>query len=543
MLFVLLGSSTAFGQDRFAIYYKFKPQDTYTLAQPQAYLSAAALERRAKEAVVVDSLDLPVSERYIREVEPLTEYILYHSKWFNASIAVLTEEAVRAISELPYVDRIEYIAPGFAVRPNARIKGRLFASVTLATCSNETKRMLATNEMPYDFQNELLGIPLMHEEGFRGASVKIAVFDAGFPGVNTMPSLSHLFSNEQLLASTDVVRPWMPDVFGDNQHGTNVLSLIASDDPELLLAGAPDADYVLVITEDDNSEYRIEEYNWVRGAEFADSVGVDIIQSSVGYWDFDDPTMNYAIADMDGETAIITRGAQTASDKGILVVNSSGNYGSGESTLVAPADARGVLSIGAVNSNLETSSFSSRGPTGDGRLKPDLTTFGSGVSLLRSNGSLGFANGTSFSAPQITALAAGLMQARPDWSKEQLRENLLRSGTQAENPDNLQGYGIPNFYRAFYGEILSVEEPGELPVWKVYPNPVLTDKLSILIGNELSTTIRILDMSGREVISQSLSRASVREPYLLNIFSIKPGLYILEAMDGRQVRQTKLFRK
>lgn len=540
---LLMLSNFALAQNRYAVYYKFKHQETFALSNPQEFLTQEALTRRAKEGVSVDSLDLPVSSKYVSEVEAASEYILYHSKWFNASIAVLSDEAVETVSGLPFVEKLEYIAPGFVTRPNARMRRRLFASVTLTTCSDENKRTLGTNETPFDFQNELLGIPEMHEEGLRGAGVTIAVFDAGFPGVNNMPSLSHLFSKGQLVANSDVVRPWSVDVFADNQHGTNVFSLIASDDSELLQGGAPDANFILVITEDDNSEYRIEEYNWVRGAEYADSLGTDIIHSSVGYWDFDDPSMNYSVEDMDGQTAIITKGAQIASDKGILVVNSSGNYGSGESSLVAPADARGVLSIGATTSDLSAASFSSRGPTGDGRMKPDLATFGSGVALLRSNGSLGFANGTSFSAPQITSLAAGLMQGRPEWTKDKLIENLLMSGSQADNPDNILGFGIPNFYKAYYGEILSVEGPTEELVWKVYPNPVEANELSILIGNELSTQVTLIDMSGRIVISQKLNRGSVREPYKLSLDLVRPGIYVVEAIDGRQVRQMKIFRK
>ncbi|MHA7128491.1 S8 family serine peptidase [Algoriphagus namhaensis] len=536
-------SSWVMAQDRYAVFYKYKPQETFNLSNPQDYLTQEALARRQKENVSLDSLDLPVSEKYVTAIEPLTEYILYQSKWFNASIAVLDQEAVKTLEQFDFVERVEFIAPGFTPRPDARLRKKILASVTLTSCSDENKRTLRINETPYDFQNELLGIPLMHEESFRGQGVTIAVFDAGFPGVNTDPAFAHLLANGQLIGNKHIVQPWVADVFSSNQHGTNVLSLIAADDPELLLAGAPDANFILALTEDASTEYRIEEYNWVRAAEYADSLGTDIIQSSVGYFDFDDPSMTYTQADMDGKTAVISQGAQIASDKGILVINSSGNYGAGESSLVAPADAAGVLAIGATTSDLEVAGFSSRGPTADGRLKPDLATFGSGVALLRSNGSLGFANGTSFSSPQITALAAGLMQARPEWTKEELIENLKRSASQADNPDNLLGYGIPNFYRAYYGEILDVETPLEELEWKVYPNPLLGDELSISVGNELTTQITLVDMTGRVVLYTELQRSSVREPYQLSMRNINPGLYVLKALEGRTPRQVKIFRK
>ncbi|MDN3203592.1 S8 family serine peptidase [Algoriphagus sediminis] len=541
LMVILLWAFSAKAQDRYAVFYKYKPQEEFSLSNPSQYLTQKALDRRSKEGVQIDSLDLPVSNKYISEVEILSEYIIFNSKWFNASVAVLSESAVKEVSELPFVEKVEYVAPGFRVNPNARIREKVLASVTRETCLSENKRILDEGEKPYYFQNELLGIPEMHDEGFRGEGITIAVMDAGFPAVNSQSIFSQLFDNNQLVATRDFVRPWMADVFFDNQHGTNVLSLIASNDPETLQAGAPDANYVLIITEDDDTEYRIEEYTWVRGAEYADSLGVDIIHSSVGYYDFDDPSMNYSSEDMDGKTAVITQGAQIASRKGILVVNSSGNYGSGESTLVAPADAPDVLTIGGTTSDLVVAGFSSRGPTADGRMKPDLATFASGVALLRSNGSLGFANGTSFSAPQVTALAAGLMQARPDWSREELVENLKRSGTQSDNPDNLLGFGIPNFYRAYYGEILDVVEQEEI-VWKIYPNPAKGDVLSIMVGNELSTEVILTDMNGRQIIQTELNRNRVTEPYILRLNEVSSGIYILQAMDGIQPRRTKLIR-
>jgi subtilisin family serine protease len=322
-----------------------------------------------------------------------------------------------------------------------------------------------------------------------------------------------------------------------------VLSLIASKSPTILLAGAPDADYILVMTEEMDSEYRVEEYNWVRGAEFADSLGVDIISSSVGYWDFDDVSMNYTVADLDGETATITKGATIAASKGILVINSSGNYGSGVSTLVAPADAKGILAIGSVNKDLSVSGFSSRGPTGDGRIKPDLVTFGNGVSLVRSNGNVGFASGTSFAAPQITALAAGLWQAKPDWTKDRLIENLLASGSQADKPDNLIGFGIPNFREALYGEILSVEENKEEHLWKVFPNPLVADQLQIRFGTALSSEFSLLDLNGRTLINAELIRSSPKEPYQIRLEGLKQGLYVIQIQDGNQIKQAKLFRQ
>jgi subtilisin family serine protease len=532
-------------QDRYAVFYKYKPQPSFSLDRPSEFLTQKALARRFREGIKADSLDLPVAKKYENRILEISNHILYSSKWFNATIVVTDVAGVIEMASLPFVEKVELVARGFIPSPNARIEKRLSTSVIHKFCppGEETHRILTPQENTYDIQNQLIGINQMLEEGYSGKGITIAVFDVGFPGANTSAALTHLETNKQILAKRDFVRPWNTNVYTDHQHGTNVLSLIASKSPTILLAGAPDADYILVMTEEMDSEYRVEEYNWVRGAEFADSLGVDIISSSVGYWDFDDVSMNYTVADLDGETATITKGATIAASKGILVINSSGNYGSGVSTLVAPADAKGILAIGSVNKDLSVSGFSSRGPTGDGRIKPDLVTFGNGVSLVRSNGNVGFASGTSFAAPQITALAAGLWQAKPDWTKDRLIENLLASGSQADKPDNLIGFGIPNFREALYGEILSVEENKEEHLWKVFPNPLVADQLQIRFGTALSSEFSLLDLNGRTLINAELIRSSPKEPYQIRLEGLKQGLYVIQIQDGNQIKQAKLFRQ
>ncbi|UZD23798.1 S8 family serine peptidase [Algoriphagus halophytocola] len=543
-LVVFFISGFVSAQNRYAVFYKYKPQSSLSLEEPAAFLTSKALDRRSKEGVPVDSLDLPVAQKYVDEVYLHSNYILYSSKWFNATVLVTDEAGVLELESLPFVDRVELVAHGYIPSPNARVGRGIYASVTHKLCppSAQNARTLAVDENDYDFQNELLGIDEMHEDGYTGKGVTIAVFDAGFPGTDTANPLAHLQSNGQVIATQDLVRPWNQDIYSQHQHGTNVLSLIASNEPDVMVAGAPDADFILMMTEEIATEYRVEEYNWVRAAEIADSLGVDIINSSVGYWDFDDPEMNYTTEDLDGETTVIARGAAMAASKGILVVNSAGNSGPSEFTLNSPSDAKGILAIGAVNSELNVSSFSSRGPTGDGRIKPDLAAFGDGTVLVRSSGEVGFSNGTSFAAPQIAALAAGLWEAKPEWTKDELMENLLNSGTQAADPDNLLGFGIPNYKKALYGEILSVENEEVLP-WYIYPNPMLSDQLNIHFGNSLEAEFYLIEMNGRTLDYSTLKRTSVKEPYQINLQGIKPGIYLIQMQDGALLKQSKLIRQ
>jgi subtilisin family serine protease len=319
--------------------------------------------------------------------------------------------------------------------------------------------------------------------------------------------------------------------------------LIVANQPEVLVAGAYNAQVILAITEDVVSEYPVEELNWVRAAEYADSLGVDVINSSLGYLDFDDPALTYTAAQLDGKTTYVTKGADIAAKKGILVVNSVGNYGAaGSSSLVAPADAKGILSVGSVSSTSTISSFSSRGPTGDGRIKPELVAFGQGPVLIRSTGMPASAQGTSFSSPQVAALAVGLWEAKPEWTKEDLLQALISSGSQYKSPDNSLGYGIPNFRGALYGSLLDLAEADENS-FLLYPNPLIGEELAVIFGQELSVKIRLVDSVGRIIIENSVFRDSPKSPFRISLTGLPPGLYVVHLQDGKNLTQTKLIKQ
>lgn len=538
-VFCFFIGSISYGQNRYAVHFKFKPQDTFSLNRPSEFLSAASLARRAKFQIPVDSLDLPVSSKYVSGLSSKSAKILYPINWLNATVVEATAENINAIAALPYVEKVVLAAPGQS--SNGR-SGFGFDAKVGASSPNKTNAKTAAT--PYDFQNELIGIPAMHDEGYKGKGITIAVFDAGFPGVNTISAFAHLFTNNQIVATRDFVHLANGNVYNFNQHGTNALSLIAAKQENLLVSGAPDAKYILGITEDVPTEYRIEEYNWVRAAAWADSLGVDIISSSLGYWDFDDPSMDYTKASLDGKTATITKGANIASKKGILVVTSAGNYGSrGVTSIIAPADAEGILSVGAVNADLDRAGFSSQGPTADGRIKPEVSAFGNSAQVIRSNGTLGPSNGTSFSAPQIAALAAGLWEARPEWSKEDLINYILRSSSQFDKPDNLLGYGIPDFSKAYFGEILSILTLEKESDFKVYPNPLNGGDLFVQFGKSLSGEFSLYDINGKEIQRIDIQRASLNQPFEISLPMIPKGMFLVQMQSGREVKRTKLLKR
>lgn len=524
-------------QDRYAIHYRYKPTELYSLERPHELLTNEALVRRQRENIALDSTDLPVSSKYISAINEKVQKVLYHSHWLNASVVIADPEAVKEISKLPFVEQAILVGRGSGPTVESGKKS-----------DGEPLRLRGSNKrtQTFDFQNEILGIPQMHADGYTGDGIRIAVFDAGFLHADNIPAMAHLIAEGKILGTRDFVIPGSDEVFRADSHGTGALSLMAAYDPSQLVAGAHDASYILCITEDVASEFRIEEYNWVKAAEYADSLGVDIINSSLGYNTFDDVDMNYGKADMDGKTAVITVGASMAAQKGILVVTSGGNEGSlSWKTITAPADAEGILAIGAVSSNLEKAGFSSVGPTADGRTKPELVAYGTGVTLWRYTNGPSFSSGTSFSAPQVAALAAGLWQAHPDWTMEELKDRLIQSGHQYNDPDMELGFGIPNYERAMHGVVNNIEK--EILVDKsvrIYPNPLDGDRLFIEYAEAVDQCrMRVFNSSGSLVNQWVLAKNNLEDPFEVSMEGFLPGLYIIELQGRRDEMVLKLLKR
>lgn len=536
---VILSATIAKGQDRYAVTYKYKPQDTYTLDHPEEFLTQKSIDRRGHEGIIADSTDLPVSERYTKAIRDIVSNVQYDSKWLNASVVVATDEQIAAVKALPFVEDVEMVAKGFYIDGKHNSSNILKYPVSI--------RLLSKNkaEDDYAFQNGLIGVPQMHEQGLTGKGITIAVFDGGFLNTDKIEGMKHLFENDQIIATKDLVMPWSENVYRAETHGTAALSLIAANDVNTLVSGAYDANYILCITEDVSSEYRIEEYNWARAAEFADSLGTDIISSSLGYVTFNDAKMNYSKEQLDGKTAVITKAANMAAKKGILVVTSAGNEGNSGSatTISAPADAEGILSVGAVDQSLQRANFSSMGPTADGRTKPEVAALGRGVRLWQGSAGTSTSSGTSFSAPQIAALAAGLWQGRPEWTKDELIKFIIQSSSQADDPDDEIGYGIPDFELAYYGEVLDVEEFPEIFETSIYPNPTDGKDLFIQFGHEDECNFTLIDTSGRIINQNTLSRISNRDPYEIKLAAIHSGLYVIELNEGVIRERHKLYIK
>jgi len=476
LLLALLLPVTAWAQlQQYVLFFADKDTITFSTEQPENFLSPRAIERRQNQNISIDFSDLPVNPVYLSELEEQGIPVIYTSKWFNAALVEATPETVTELTNLDHILHAEMVKP----RSRSGRKNSSLSDGASHGKASPKKAYRRTEQLLNQEQNEMLGINEMHTRGFNGEGVFVAVFDGGFRGVDDSPFFDHLYENEQLKYTYDFVGN-STDVYRYGQHGTEALSCVAAFEPGILEAGAYAADIMLCITEESGSEYRIEEYNWLFAAEKADSAGVDIISTSLGYTTFDDGEMSYSYADLDGKTAAITRAARMATAKGMICVVSAGNEGSGRWRYVSPpADAPDILAVGAVSNNGFRVSFSSFGPTSDGRIKPDVSALGLQTVVVDAQGRVTKSNGTSFSAPLISGFTAGVRQAFPDDTNLEIMDKIRLAGSQSMTPDNELGYGIPNFATLMEAIPLSTSESITQTRYRVFPNPVESGDLFI----------------------------------------------------------------
>ena len=532
ILFFLVGGLSA-QVNRYAIHFKDKDTALFMQSDPENFLSVRALDRRKRQNISLSIQDFPVSTNYLRRLKEAGVHVYYTSRWKNCAI-VQEEEAT--LAQFDFIDRIEYLARGERL-----------------TKTNDRNRRPTSFEVPprvessTDFQNKLLGVDKMHDDGYLGENMLIAVFDDGYEGVNVYQPFAHLFTGNKITETWNFVTN-DENVFVFDDHGTKVLTGIAAfyQGEENDISGtAPNADYMLFITEDIRNEFRIEEYNWLLAAEKADSAGADVINASLGYSTFTDKSMNYTPDDMDGETAICTQAANIASLKGMIVVVSAGNEGgSSWRTLTSPADAKNILAVGSVNIELERSGFSSFGPSADGRTKPDVSALGSFATIMLDDGVITTGNGTSFSSPQMAGMAAGVWQARPDWTNLQVMDSIRLTSSQASMRDDELGYGIPNFRRAISNIKLSVEDILNDKI-KVYPNPFHDNKIyvdfsSSTIKHEI--TVTMIDIKGTEIYKITLDRNNKPEELEITFDSMEKGTYFLIIKSKKYHKSVKLIK-
>lgn len=548
LMLLLLSSVYAFAQTPtcYRIYLHDKNNTNYNVHLPHQFLSQRALAKRAKFAIPITEEDLPISQQYVNAILSLDDNIrvLTQSKWMNTVVVYCpNNNIVSTFSTLPFVDSILPVA--CYVLNNANIVN----SNENEYFDNSIVSALQTRDYNYGSSIEQIGVhngQLLHQAGFQGDSMLIAILDGGWEGFSDSPYFTHLYQNGQIWGVRDLI-PDVNNIYTGHTHGTCVTSIIGAKSEGELIGTAPNANFFFIRSENPWSEQLIEEDFWTAGAELADSLGADVINSSLGYTTFADfPYADFYVSQSDGVTGISSRAATIATEKGIVVVISAGNEGESEWGYISrPSDAFNVLCVGAVSKDTMIASFSSHGFSADGRVKPDVVSVGWNTWVVYPNSEgddyVAQGNGTSFSGPVITGMAACLWQSLPNKTATEIMQIIREHGHQFNNPDSIMGYGVPDFYQA-YLDNRDVDTVGithyELPILG-YPNPCI-DNFTIVNANYDIVQVEFYDMTGRRLFYHNPDQSY----YLyFNLSNFPSGIYFAKIIRKNQINSIKIIKK
>ncbi|MDQ7916841.1 S8 family serine peptidase [Mesonia sp. MT50] len=515
-------------QEHAWVYFTDKPNVQTAINNPSTILSPRAIARKNLHQTTIDARDVPVNETYISSIKNQTGItVKAKSKWFNCVHVLGSIQQINNLTNLSFVQDIVFANDMLNAKSNQNQDEAIFnqkfevnANYSYGASSNQITMMQVEN---------------LHQNDFTGSGMLVAVLDSGFPNVLSNPGFADLNQDNRLLGGYDFVA--RSTNFADpnsHNHGAKVLSDMVGFLNNQFVGTSPEASFYLFRTEDAYAETPLEETYWVEAAERADSLGVDLINSSLGYYTFDNPDYNYTPQNMDGNTTFITKGANIAVEKGILVVNAAGNTGQDASFPIinAPADGN-VLSIGAVDQNGDYASFSSVGPSADGRVKPDVAAQGAGAAIIDPDGSVTFSNGTSFAAPIMTGAIASLWQANPQKTNLEIMQIVRESASRYNNPNTEIGYGIPNFSVALQ-EVLSIDEH-QKNTTIAYPNPT-TNNLYLSYASAEANTLRMYNLLGEKVLESKNTKHIDMTPFA-------KGMYLLHITKGSQEQTLKIIKE
>ena len=541
LITLLLIVGVAYSQiapDRYWVQFTDKNNTPYSIDRPEEFLSERSIQRRIKYGVALDEKDIPVNPSYIEAVENAGATILNPSKWLNGvTIETNSESVLNAIEKLPFVKKTRALHD----EPlKQMIKNESFMNEMNAE-SVVDMDVVRGHYGKAQTQIELLNGIALHDMGYQGEGMWIGICDSGYEGADVHDIFQNMRDENRLLGTKDFVYK-NGIVYSDDHHGTACLGLMAGYMPGTYVGTAPKASYFLCRTENINSENIIEEYNWVSAAEYMDSIGIDMISTSLGYISFDNPEASHAYSDFDGKTCIITIGAEIASSRGILCVAAAGNEGDNDFPYVGgPGDGKNVLTVGGVKADGTRAGFSSIGPTYDGRIKPDVMSFAYAVTVASPGNNFYEGNGTSFAAPSLAGMLACYWQARRDAPEGKIREVIKKSSNNYSSPNNEYGYGIPDFEKAL--DMLNLENCDifdEKPLFYVYPNPS-NGMVNFNLNYDVNVIVQVFDMLGKMVYIFDNHNGDFAE---LNAFlsNLDAGVYMIKASGDKNIFTTKLVK-
>jgi serine protease AprX len=549
IVLLLMCGEIAAQDNRYLIVLTDKANSNFSIKQPATFLSPKAIARRVRHGIPIDGSDLPVHQAYIDSLRTAGHVtILSASKWLNQVMIHTTDTAaLTKINKFPFVKKAGPLNARQAMVIADQVSTKTMEQVTEQVVNSTAS--VAENAFNYGQSFNQVHIhngEYLHNKGFTGKGITIAVLDAGFFNYKTIKAFDSVLLNNQILGTWDFVAN-NTEVNEDHPHGMNCFSIMAANEPGKLVGTAPKASYFLYRTEDVFSETPIEEHNWVVAAEKADSAGADMISSSLGYYEFDNPSQSHTYADMNGDKTVVTRGADMAAQKGMIVCNSAGNSGnSAWKYIIAPSDGDSVLAVGAVNKDSIPGSFSSYGPSADGRVKPDVASVGANTWVINSNGSVAFGSGTSFSNPNIAGLIACLWQAFPEFSNMDILDVVKRSSHKYANPDTRMGYGIPDMKKAYEMLMLKRQERIIADNWvKAYPNPMVSYTNILVKAQESGELItQLSDMNGRvyHTTKQMVQQGLFYEIRIDNLGTLAAGSYNVRVVNGQSTTTIRLVK-
>jgi len=539
LIILLFVSNCFFAQEDAWIYFNAKPNSAAFFSDPLSELTQRSLTRRTTQNIALDSKDAPIHQPYVDQVEAATGItVLAKSKWLNMVHVRGSQTDIAALLGLSFVDHIQYA--NHSLNPGGK----------LAPVSNQIAKInkwqdTNNTQVNYNYGNsatqvQMLNCHILHQNNYTGNGKVVAILDAGFPGVNTAAPFQSLRTRGLILGGYDFVNN-STSFYTGNSHGTNVLSTMGANATNLV-GTSPDAGYYLFITEDVATETPLELSNWVEAAEEADRLGVDVINSSLGYFGFDNAAYSYTHAKMNGQTSVASRAVDIAFEKGMICVISAGNEGgSSEPHVGTPADALRAVTIGSVTNAEIKSGFSSIGPTGDGRMKPDLMAMGSSSVISNTSGTITTSSGTSFSSPILAGAITSFWSAFPSKTNAEIvqfvKASADRYAASVVVPNNNYGYGIPDFQLAMNAALSTTQFESNQTV-KIYPNPV-NSEITISITDEfIGASFELYNQLGQNVLKTSISNLLEH----VNVVNLTSGVYFYSISNTNKSLQGKLIK-
>ena len=541
VLFFPIGAMAQVAPEKYWIQFSDKDNTPYSIAQPESFLSPRAITRRERQGIAITQRDLPVDPEYIAQVRATGAEMLSVSKWMNAiTFRTLDNAVLQQVLALPFVVNSMPVGKQKSAASEWSKWDEIAVAKSIEVPIKVTDYGTAFNQI------DMLGGVLLHQQNLMGQGMMIAVLDGGFSSADQLSVFDSLRQNGRLVGTWDIVGR-NSNVYGYSSHGTAVLSTMAAYQPGVMIGTAPKASYLLIRTEDVDSEFPIEEDYWIAGAEYADSAGADIINSSLGYTTFDDPFYDHSYADMNGQTTHGARAANMAAATGILVVNSAGNSGNNPWKYIGtPADADSALAIGAVNATHEYASFSSIGPSSDGRVKPNVCAQGQLAIVAGTLGGVGPSNGTSFSGPIMAGMAACLWQSNSNATNMQVFESIERSAHIYTAPTAQLGYGIPYFPKARV--VLAGYNPTNLEqdeLLTAFPNPFTSElKGAFFSAINQDLEFQLVNSMGQQVqiIKGVGCETCVHEFRFTGLNSLQAGTYYIYATSKEGKFHSKMIK-